>query len=201
MSIMNVAIFNGLTSDNLDAIEVEAKQMDKCLMEAGTKNRTMHVHSVSPCFKTTEEGGTFSITVKPGTCDETDVNCYPTDWTSSQLKGWVAKDGDHGGVFGIARDGHVIYGPYNANNELWSCEDVDLCNGFFHMDGSYGYATTTRFPYVVGCWGPGPAAVSGKYVHTFEPSCTSNGCPSDNALVSLSLQIASLVALVVLIVF
>jgi len=81
MSIMNVAIFNGLTIDNLDAIEVEAKQMDKCLMEASTKNRTMHVHSVSPCFKTSVDGGTFSSTVKPGTCDEKDTNCYPVDWT------------------------------------------------------------------------------------------------------------------------
>ena len=51
-------------------------------------------------------------------------------------------------------DGHVIYGPYNIAGELWDWDDVDVCNGFFHTDGSYNYASTTFFPYTVGCWGP-----------------------------------------------
>ena len=48
-------------------------------------------------------------------------------------------------------DGHVIYGPYNIAGELWDWDDVDVCNGFFHTDGSYNYASTTFFPYTVGC--------------------------------------------------
>jgi hypothetical protein len=79
-------------------------------------------------------------------------------------------DGTYGTFYGLAKDGHVIYGPYNADGDLWSCEDVDMCNGFTLTDGSYGYASTTFFPYIVGYWGPGYA------VHDFMPSCTSSGC-------------------------
>lgn len=78
---------------------------------------------------------------------------------------------NYGGVWGIAKDGHVIYGPYNANGELWGCGDVDACNGFWLADGSYGYATTMTFPYTVGCFGPAPNLTVG--VNT---SCTTNGC-------------------------
>merc|ERR1711957_733807 len=64
----------------------------------------------------------------------------------------------------------VIYGPFNADGETWSCDDIDMCNGFFLADGSYGYASTSFFPYLVGCWGPAYAS------HDFTPTCTENGC-------------------------
>lgn len=86
------------------------------------------------------------------------------------LDGWSTRDGDYGGVYGLARDGHVIFGPYNSDGEVWTCDDVDMCNGFFLDDGSYGYASTTFFPYMVGCWGPAYAS------HSTMPSCTSSGC-------------------------
>ena len=34
-------------------------------------------------------------------------------------------------AIGIALDGHVIFGPYNSNGELWRCDDHDVCNGRF----------------------------------------------------------------------
>lgn len=70
-------------------------------------------------------------------------------------RGWKTNK-NYGGVFGIARDGHVIYGPYNADGELNSCDDHDACNGFFTNKGTYAYGATDKFPYVVGCWGPSP---------------------------------------------
>jgi len=70
---------------------------------------------------------------------------------------WATSDGTYGGFYGLAKDGHVIYGPFNAAGETWACDDVDMCNGFFLDDGSYGYASTIRFPYIVGCWGPAAA--------------------------------------------
>jgi len=85
------------------------------------------------------------------------------------LQGW-SNTTPYGGVYGVARDGHVIYGPYNAKGEIWGCEDHDMCNGFFLPDGSYGYATTTTYPYTSACWGPAPA-------QTFASSCSTNGCP------------------------
>lgn len=61
-------------------------------------------------------------------------------------------------IIGIALDGHVIYGPYNEDHELWTCDDHDICNGrfFTDMDNSYAYIVTQTHPYVIGCWGPGP---------------------------------------------
>lgn len=67
-------------------------------------------------------------------------------------------------------DGHVIQGPFNEDDELWSCDDVDICNGFFMADGSYAYAATTFYPYLVGCWGPGPST------KTHIPGCSTNAC-------------------------
>ena len=47
-------------------------------------------------------------------------------------------------IVGLAKDGHAIYGPYNSDNELWDCDDHDICNGryFEEMDGSYAYVMT-----------------------------------------------------------
>lgn len=57
---------------------------------------------------------------------------------------------------GMAIDGHVIWGPYNIDQDLirsWDPCDLDICNGF-RINGSYGYAATMFHPYLVGCWGP-----------------------------------------------
>lgn len=70
---------------------------------------------------------------------------------------------------GLAKDGHIIIGPYNEDGELWSCDEHDICNGLFLDDNSYAYAMTWTFPYVVGCWGPGPE-------QEFEASCTTRSC-------------------------
>ena len=61
-------------------------------------------------------------------------------------------------IIGIAKDGHVIYGPYNQDEELWDCDDHDICNGryFSEMDGSYAYVATATHPYILGCFGPAP---------------------------------------------
>ena len=58
---------------------------------------------------------------------------------------------------GLAKDGHVIWGPYNINNgkaKPWTGCDVDICNGAY-VNGNYGYASTLFHPWLVGCWGPG----------------------------------------------
>ena len=61
---------------------------------------------------------------------------------------------------GMAKDGHVIWGPYREDVgagvfKQWEPCDVDVCNGAYMADGSYGYAATMFHPYLVGCWGPG----------------------------------------------
>ena len=124
--------------------------------------------------------------MKPSTCDG-DTDCFPDDF-SFMLDTWSVDDGDYGSFYGLAKDGHVIYGPYNGDGELWTCDDVDMCNGFTLEDGSYGYASTTFFPYVVGCWGPGYAS------HDFNPTCTESGC---YAISGMSFSAFALTAMIV----
>lgn len=57
-------------------------------------------------------------------------------------------------VIGIARDGHLILGPYKSEGKLWEPCDVDFCNGVL-VGGNYYYASTMFHPYTIGCWGPG----------------------------------------------
>ena len=72
---------------------------------------------------------------------------------------------------GLARDGHVIKGPYNKDGELWGCDEIDICNGTFMDDGSYVYVATQTFPYIVGCWGPG-----NNQLMPVSSQCSTNGC-------------------------
>jgi hypothetical protein len=171
-------IFNGLAGTNMDAIEEELKTLDKCLSHT-SPNGDLHYHSLTPCMKI------GSPTQKPGLCTS-DSDCMDHVGSFATL-GWEDKQ-DYGGVYGIARDGHVIYGPYNAEGEIWNCDDHDACNGFFLDDGSYGYASTVTFPYIVGCWGPGP-------IQTTAASCSSTGCSATEGLKLLTAAAASVVAL------
>ena len=70
-------------------------------------------------------------------------------------------------VIGIAKDGHVIYGPYLSSG-VQVTSGFDICNGvFFDSIGNYGYFATTTYPYITGCFGPG------NYP-SFKPNCTTN---------------------------
>lgn len=55
---------------------------------------------------------------------------------------------------GLAKDGHIIYGPYTSAGTLVADCDVDVCNGAW-INGVYGYYATPFHPYFVGCFGPG----------------------------------------------
>lgn len=101
------------------------------------------MRTLSPCTNTTP------TSQAPGT---NKLNT-PDELLSKFTATWPTKT-NFGGVFGLAKDGHVIYGPYNEFGEVWQCDDLDFCNGFFLPDATYGYASTAYWPYTVGCWGP-----------------------------------------------
>ena len=61
---------------------------------------------------------------------------------------------NYGGFIGLARDGHLVYGPYNESGELWTCSEYDMCNGTFLDDGSYAYISKSEAPFALKCWGP-----------------------------------------------
>ena len=84
-------------------------------------------------------------------------------------------------------------GTYNADGELWTCEDHDICNGTF-IDGNYVYLSTTTFPYILGCFGPGTA-------QEYAVTCSSSSCPESSfgsgaiSLQSVTALAATLLAL------
>ncbi|CAF4413983.1 unnamed protein product, partial [Rotaria socialis] len=58
-------------------------------------------------------------------------------------------------VIGIAKDGHVVYGPYDSTGTQVT-SGFDICNGmFYNSNGDYAYFATQTFPYMTGCFGPG----------------------------------------------
>ena len=118
--------------------------------------------------------------------DNTDESRECTsDPVTFAVDGLSSSDLPYETAMGLAKDGHLIVGPYNEDGELWSCDDHDICNGVFLSDNSYAYAMTYTFPYVVGCWGPGPQQV-------FAAGCSSRSC-SDGAVDNLhSLAISTL---------
>ena len=89
-------------------------------------------------------------------------------------------------LIGLAIDGHPIYGPYNEDHELWTCEDHDVCNGhwFTDMENTYAYITTSTHPYMIGCWGPGPTQV-------WQHDCSTSVC--GDAVTNLTFWVSTLI--------
>ena len=85
---------------------------------------------------------------------------------------------------GIARDGHVIYGPKNLLADEWTCSNHDVCHGQFFGDNHYAYVANDSFPYVVGCWGPGAP-------QTHYPSCSHFACASEKITFSSAVTLAT----------
>ena len=179
ISTDNVSIFNGLDANRKDAVENELLSMDLCLQHS-QQFGVWHMHMLGPCGKVS------SKTTTPILCEDDD-NCkdMETTFTEITLPAFTST-ASNGGVVGLAKDGHVIVGPYNEAGELWSCDDVDVCNGaFLDSDKSYVYASTPFFPYFVGCYGPGPQ-------QTVSATCTTNGCGAVAGLVEASFALAAL---------
>ena len=110
--------------------------MDKCLMHpTGSQGGyTLHYHSLGLCMQPSSAWTSTSLV--PTLCDSAaSPECIskPFEWA---LAAWTDK-ANYGGEVGLARDGHVIVGPYNGYGELWSCDDHDVCNGTFIDDGSF----------------------------------------------------------------
>lgn len=107
------------------------------------------------------------------------------------MKKYTSSDLPYSKEVGLAKDGHIIVGPYNNNGELYECDDHDVCNGVFLEDNSYAYVTTQRFPYVAGCWGPGP-----QQKFAIKSTCTVDGCSSAQAFgVSLTAMLSAVIVL------
>lgn len=131
-------------------------QSDYCLGSVTSQVPFYHYYSFSPCMTTSSQQLSHQSQACTGF-----QNCGTA--TSSYMTSGVQKTLQ---AVGIALDGHIIYGPWKDNTNLWGYCDVDVCNGL-EVNGAYGYAMTTFHPYTIGCWGPGNKSA-------LQQSCSSN---------------------------
>lgn len=133
---------------------------DQCLSHPTPMGGEYHYHISSGCMVNPPQG--FIDGCSPMINCTNNVASYSLQ-TFSQYKNLT--------VIGIAKDGHVIYGPYtSAGTQVTS--GFDICNGMFYDSiGNYAYFATTTYPYITGCFGPG------NYP-SFKPNCTTNSAAS-----------------------
>jgi len=177
IALSGVPILNGLSADSVDAVENEYETMDICLSHSTpSPSNLLHYHSWSPCILNeifVADSSTDYNQFAPELCED-DAACYNSDnetaWDnikSLSLAGYPSGSGRNR-IIGLAKDGHVVYGP--PDDGEWACEEHDFCNGKTFDDGHYAYLSTGTFPYLVGCWGPAES------VQEFEVTCSNWGC-------------------------
>ena len=128
---------------------------DQCLSHP-TGAGEFHYHIASGCILNPPQGNLSGCSPNIG-CS-TNVAGYSISSFSSYTRLTV---------IGIAKDGHVIYGPYTSSGTQVT-SGFDICNGMFYDTiGNYGYFVTQTYPYITGCFGPG------NYP-SFKPNCTTN---------------------------
>ena len=141
----------GQVSDPAQAVE----KVDLCLGHPQAAG-IYHYHSLSPCIADPTSQSVNPCNAKNGCNDfaEHSVTGYKRELM----------------VIGIAKDGHVMYGPYLSNGEEAGQAGLDVCNGAVGLadcDDSYAYFATKTFPYLAGCFGSGNRP-------QFTPQCSDN---------------------------
>jgi len=116
ISLTGAYIYNALAGGNVDAVENEGATLDVCLSHP-TPFSEYHYHFWSSCLK--KGYGFWNDSESPNLCKDTN-GCVgnPAEFTrskatSSQTAAYTASNWDE--VIGIARDGHMIIGPYKPN--------------------------------------------------------------------------------------
>lgn len=144
---------------NVTDLKRATERVDTCLIHGDSQmHNHLHYHMLSPCILEPEK---YNNKTEP---------CHPGTECGKDMKEWVLKGYENYkylNPIGLAKDGHIIWGPYKDDGTIWNDCDVDMCNGAI-IDGSYGYVASTFFPYFLGCWGPGSNT-------SITESCTTNG--------------------------
>ena len=99
--------------------------------------RTARWLQVSPCINPNfMNGKTMAECTSHTECSSSIVQWALSGFASMQTKT----------VVGIAKDGHVLYGPYDDGAKLWETSDVDPCNGAWSDDASDFFFVVSRRP-------------------------------------------------------
>lgn len=116
------SLFTGSTAVNSWA------RFDNCLAFVDAAGGNIGIKTLSPC---SFWGKPIYTNTVPGM---NKVKSPVSFFLGELYKSTFIYRSNYGGMIGIAKDGHVIYGPYNKDGELWGCTDTDYCNGFFLGD-------------------------------------------------------------------
>ncbi len=160
ISVDGVMIFSPNSANDIDPfyppVGGTAESVDTCLAHCQTAG-IYHYHISSGC-QVNPPNGSISACAMTSSCISSIANYSIAGFSSYQTMT----------VIGVAKDGHVIYGPYLSSNTRVT-SGFDVCNGMFYdSNGNYAYFATSTYPYLVGCFGPG------NYP-SFGPNCTTNG--------------------------
>jgi hypothetical protein len=134
IALSGALIYNGLDGNGRDAVQNEYRSLDQCLSHPSPFG-DFHYHSWSNCITN------GSSSVIPGRATDAGVSSGDQAMEFGRKDGWSNR-GNFGGLVGVAKDGHPIYGPYDESGHEWGCNDHDICNGRFFENGSYGYVST-----------------------------------------------------------
>ena len=108
-----------------------------------------HYHELSPCLNASFLSGKAMSDCASNAGCKADI----AQWSLTGYEGATSRT-----VVGIAKDGHVLYGPYDDAGKLWQTAGVDACNGAWSFDlADYYYVGTRWHPYLNGCFGPASA--------------------------------------------
>ena len=158
VGIDGLSIFNANSLNQVDpfypAGGFPPEGVDQCLSHPG--GGELHYHMASGCMVNPPQGNLTGCIPQIGCANN--IAPYSLQMFSSYKTLTV---------IGIAKDGHVIYGPYLSSGAQVT-SGFDVCNGMFYDSiGNYAYFATTTYPYITGCFGPG------NYPN-FQPNCTTN---------------------------
>ncbi|CAF1140539.1 unnamed protein product [Adineta ricciae] len=160
VSVDGVMIFSPDSANNIDPFYPPAggtaESVDACLAHCQAAG-IYHYHIGTGCQVSLPTGNVSSC-ASVTACRSSVANYSISSFSSYQTKT----------IIGVAKDGHLIYGPYlSAGTRVTS--GFDACNGMFHdSNGNYAYFATSTYPYLVGCFGP-------ANYPSFGPNCTTNG--------------------------
>ncbi|CAF1535037.1 unnamed protein product, partial [Didymodactylos carnosus] len=146
VSVDGVAILNVNSANSIDPfyppVGATAETVDTCLGHPNINN-IYHYHIGSGCALNPPSSAISA-------CAMTSCISSIASYAISLYSSYRALT-----VIGIAKDGHVIYGPYDSTGTQVT-SGFDMCNGMFYDSiGNYAYFATQTFPYITGCFGPG----------------------------------------------
>lgn len=100
-------------------LEAAKEHVDVCLMHPEAQGN-LHYHMLSPCILEPEKyGSDVTPCLSESTCGQ--------DMVSWALRGY--EDSKSLTPIGIAKDGHILWGPYKDDGNVWDDCEVDMCNG------------------------------------------------------------------------